>query len=110
VLFNLLSNANKYSPEGSVISLVAQHLDGSVRFELHDTAPVIPDESKELIFTPYFRIENPERGSETPGLGLGLAISKKLVELHKGKIWVETNREGGNTFIFTLPVSEKNIN
>jgi signal transduction histidine kinase len=104
IVFNLLANANKYSPENSSITLAAKQVGNHVHFEVRDSAPVITDENREKIFAPYYRIENSALNTSTAGLGLGLSISKKLVELHKGKIWVETNPQGGNVFIFSLPV------
>ncbi len=105
VVFNLLANANKYSPENSRISLAAKRVDNYVHFEVCDSAPAISAENKEKIFTPYYRIEGSTLNASTAGLGLGLSISKKLVELHRGKIWVETNPQGGNVFVFSLPVA-----
>jgi signal transduction histidine kinase len=74
-----------------------------------DTAQAIPLEYHEKLFEPYFRGINSGTEQRISGLGLGLAISKKLVELHEGKIWLESTRKAGNTFAFSLPVMHTEI-
>ena len=103
VLINLLSNANKYSPDGSEITLGVRETDGNVIVEVSDQAPAIAEEEKERIFDSYYRITNDGDNNQTLGLGLGLAIARKIVDLHQGKIWVDTLQGGGNTFAFSLP-------
>jgi len=104
ILFNLLSNANKYSPVDSEILLRAKTADGYIIVEVKDSAPVISSKDGERIFDPYYRGEDSRQKQELPGLGLGLAISKKLVELHQGEIWVESKAGNGNIFAFSIPV------
>ena len=107
VLLNLLSNANKFSPVGSDIVLRAREADGEIIIEVEDQAPLVTQKEKERLFEPYYRGEDDDERRRTTGLGLGLAISKKLVELHGGKIWVESRSRKGNTFAFSLPVMNK---
>jgi len=110
VLFNLLSNANKFSPAGSDITLRAREVDRRIIVEVEDSAPVVTEREKTKLFDAYYRGEDTGKGKQFPGLGLGLAISKKLVELHGGEIWVESKRERGNTFAFSLPALDKRTN
>ena len=65
---------------------------------------------KTKLFDAYYRGEDVRKRGQFPGLGLGLAISKKLVELHGGKIWVESKQGRGNIFAFSLPVSDRGTN
>ncbi len=101
ILVNLLSNANKFSPGGGNITLRAREVDDRIVVEVKDSGPAITEEEKEKLFDPYYRGDTNRR--RVPGLGLGLAISKKLVELHQGRIWVEGEHEKGNIFAFSLP-------
>jgi K+-sensing histidine kinase KdpD len=107
VFFNLLSNANKFSPGGADITVRAREVDKQVIVEVEDLAPVVTDEEKTRIFNPYYRGDDSDERRRLPGIGLGLAISKRLVELHGGKIWVESKTGKGNTFAFSLPVVNK---
>ncbi len=107
VLLNLLSNANKFSPTGSIITLQAKETGDRIVVEVKDSASAITDEEKDKLFDLYYRGGNIDEQQRIPGLGLGLAISKRLVELHQGKIWVESEPGKGNTFIFSLPTSNK---
>lgn len=103
ILFNLLSNANKFSPIGSDIVLRAREADGIIIIETEDSAAPVTEEEKLKLFNPYYRGENIDKRERFPGIGLGLAITKKLVELHNGKIWVETSPGKGNIFAFSIP-------
>lgn len=102
VLLNLLTNASKFSRRHATIWLQAYSANGELVLEVRDSAPPIDPEEAELIFNPYYRGKRRGRG----GLGLGLFICKKLVQLHGGRIWVET-AGSGNSFKFSLPVSSK---
>jgi len=104
ILSNLLSNANKFSPSGSSIAVRAKARNNSVVVQVDDSAPTITEEEKTKIFDPYYRGEDADRRARVPGIGLGLALCKQLVELHHGRIWVEAKPEGGNIFAFTLPI------
>jgi len=72
---------------------------------VQDTGPGIPNEEKRKLFIPYYHPSSDRSG--IPGLGLGLAISKQIVELHGGAIWVQSEVGKGSTFSFSLPIHEK---
>jgi len=110
VLSNLLSNANKFSPADSNIVLKVKETDTTMIVEVEDSAPVILEQEKTKLFNPYYRGEDIDKREQIPGFGLGLAISKKLVELHGGEIWVETKSGEGNVFAFSLPALERRTN
>ena len=101
VIFNLLSNAVKFTPEGGVVDVRASQVNGEVRVSVADTGPGIAREDQERIFEEF---QQTEAGIEQgEGTGLGLALSKRLVELHGGRIWVESEFGQGSTFVFALP-------
>jgi len=100
ILFNLLTNASKFSPANTNISLRVYPVDAFLTLEVTNSAPPISPEEAKRIFTPYYRSESVQR---TSGLGLGLSICKRLVELQGGKIWVHS-QDAGNTFGFSLPL------
>jgi signal transduction histidine kinase len=101
VIFNLLSNAVKFTPEGGRINVSAARSDGEVRVAIADTGPGVAPEDRERIFEEF---EQTAVGAEQrEGTGLGLALSKKLIELHGGRMWVESEVGKGSTFTFTLP-------
>lgn len=104
VLINLLVNACKYSDPGSRTLVVARERDGEVEFCVHDTGKGIPQEHLPKIFEEFHRVEPEMR---EPGIGLGLAISKKIIESQGGKIWVESKVGVGSRFFFTLPTRQK---
>jgi len=102
VFTNLVSNAIKYSPKKSKVSLdILDDNDGWI-VKVKDNGKGVPDKYKETIFSRFERLE--KRGVE--GSGLGLAIAKKIVDLHNGKIWVEDNPEGGGS-IFNVRLPKK---
>ena len=98
VLINLLGNAVKFTPRGSV-TLRAIQEDGRWRFEVEDTGPGVPLESRERVFEPF---QQGRPGSEATGTGLGLAIARRLTELMGGSLTVEAAPRGGSTFCLTL--------
>jgi signal transduction histidine kinase len=102
VLLNLLSNAAKFTPEGGRISLKAARPDGIVEIAVTDTGVGIAPEDQAAIFEEFRQVGSDERKRE--GTGLGLTLAKKFVELHGGRIWVESESGRGSTFTFTLPV------
>ncbi len=104
VLLNLLSNAVKFTPEGGRISLKAGLTDGAVRIAVTDTGIGIASEDQAAIFEEFRQVGSDETRKQE-GTGLGLTLAKKFVELHGGKIWVESDVGRGSTFTFTLPVS-----
>jgi len=101
VIFNLLSNAVKFTPAGGTVDVAAAHLDGEVRVSVSDTGPGIAPEDQDRIFEEFQQAAAGKEQRE--GTGLGLALSKRLVELHGGRIWVDSERGKGSTFVFTLP-------
>ncbi len=105
VLLNLLSNAIKFTPEGGQIFLKAHKDEKRLVVNVQDSGPGIPNEEKKKLFVPYYHPSTDRSG--IPGLGLGLAISKQIVELHGGAIWVQSDVGSGSTFSFSLPLSEK---
>lgn len=102
ILGNLLHNAVKFSPEGGRIRVSATAEANSVRICVEDAGPGIPPEERERIFDKFAVI--PQRKA-TAGVGLGLFISRELVRLHGGAIWVEDTPLGGSRFCFTLPLA-----
>ena len=105
VLLNLLTNAIKFTGEGGKIQLRLRRKSAELVVEVKDNGSGITEEEQARIFTPYYRIETDRQ--RFPGLGLGLALSKQLVELHKGRMWVESALGKGSTFAFSLPVGEE---
>ncbi|NMC74379.1 MAG: hypothetical protein GYA56_08510 [Geobacteraceae bacterium] len=103
VLVNLLNNAVKFTHEGR-ISLGARLIGGFVEFFVSDTGEGVFPEETELIFKPFCRIAEHAPG-RPKGSGLGLSISKGIVEFHGGKIWVDSQVGKGSTFFFTIPVA-----
>lgn len=103
VVLNLLINASKFTPEGGTIILRARQANGFIIVEVQDTGRGISEEEQNRLFIAYHRqISDLEHLS---GLGLGLALSKNLVELHGGKIWVKSQEGKGSTFSFSIPVA-----
>jgi signal transduction histidine kinase len=114
VLTNLISNANKYTPEGGVIIIGAEaahnrwDADGPsevVHVWLRDDGIGISEAEQPQVFQKFFRSEDP-RAREVPGAGLGLNITRSLVELQGGHIWFDSQYSRGTTFHFTVPVAE----
>jgi GAF domain-containing protein/anti-sigma regulatory factor (Ser/Thr protein kinase) len=104
VLLNLLSNAVKFTPEGGRVSLKAGLSDGAVEIAVTDTGIGIAPEDQAAIFEEFRQVGTDETRKQE-GTGLGLTLAKKFVELHGGRIWVESEPGRGSTFTFTLPVS-----
>jgi PAS domain S-box-containing protein len=102
ILLNLLSNAIKFTPEGGRISVGATLREGEVQIAVTDTGIGIASDDHQRIFAEFYQIRSGMRKPE--GTGLGLALAKKFVELHGGKIWVESQVGEGSTFTFTLPI------
>ena len=102
VVLNLLSNAIKFTPEGGRIEVRAKPVDGSVEVSVSDTGVGIAPEDQEAIFEEFRQVGTADKKVE--GTGLGLALSRKFIELHGGRIWVESQQGVGSTFTFTIPV------
>jgi len=103
ILLNLLSNAVKFTPEGGRIGINARQADGCVEISVTDTGIGIAPEDQPKIFE-EFRQVGSDNAKKIEGTGLGLTLAKKFVELHGGKIWVESEVGKGSTFVFTLPI------
>src|SRR5215831_359410 len=96
VLLNLLSNAIKFTPEGGRIDVRAVPVDGSVEVSVSDTGVGIAPEDQEAVFEEFRQVGVSDKKVE--GTGLGLALSRRFVELHGGRIWVKSTVGEGSTF------------
>ena len=103
ILTNLLTNALKYSTPGTEVTLSLTLGDGEVVASISDSGPGIPPEDLPHLFRRFYRANGSRQDHE--GLGLGLYITKRLIEAHGGRIWVESRVGRGSTFSFTLPVA-----
>jgi signal transduction histidine kinase len=104
VVFNLLSNAVKFTPSGGRVDVSARLEDGQIEVAVADTGPGIAAEDLETIFEEF---EQASDGRQAEGTGLGLPLSRKLVELHGGSLRAESTPGHGSTFRFTLPVRQE---
>ena len=102
VLYNLVSNAIKFSPEGSSVELTGHTVGSDYEIVVTDHGAGIPEQEREAIFEEFKQLSD---GENAGGSGLGLSITRKLVELHGGRIWVEETRGGGATFRVRLPAT-----
>jgi signal transduction histidine kinase len=102
VLFNLLSNAVKFTPSGGSVDVSAERVGTAVQVTVADTGSGIAPEDHERIFEEFQQTEAGR--AEREGTGLGLALSRRLVELHGGRIWLESELGRGSRFVFTLPI------
>jgi PAS domain S-box-containing protein len=104
VVANLLSNAAKYSPEGGEIVVKTSHDFSTVTLAVTDQGMGIPAEHVDKVFQRYERFGR-DATTKIMGTGLGLPISRQIVELHKGRIWVESEEGNGSTFSFSIPIA-----
>jgi signal transduction histidine kinase len=102
IVFNLVSNAVKFTPGGGRVDISARLDDGQVEIDVADTGPGIAPDQQETIFEEFKQAMDAKRAE---GTGLGLPLSRKLVELHGGRLWVESEVGRGSTFRFTIPIS-----
>lgn len=105
VLANLVGNAIKFTPKGGNVTLRLEPIAGALRFAVADTGPGVAPENRELIFDRFWQATT----KKPAGVGLGLYISKCIVEAHGGRIWVDSRVGEGSTFRFTLPRSEDGV-
>ncbi|MHA2036106.1 MAG: PAS domain S-box protein [Promethearchaeota archaeon] len=113
VISNLINNAIKYTPPNGYIEIGSEIIDDHILFSIKDSGIGLTKEEKERLFTQFGKIERYGQGLDiiSDGSGLGLYISKKIVELHGGKIWVESEgRNKGSIFYFTLPLITESTN
>jgi two-component system CheB/CheR fusion protein len=104
ILYNLLSNAVKFSPEGGLIGMRAKKTNSEIEIVVWDTGIGIAPENMKKIFEGFFRVNTPY-SRVTEGTGLGLPLSRKLVELHGGKLFVESKGiDRGTSIRFILPI------
>ena len=103
ILFNLLSNAVKFTPDKGKVSVTVTRTDGVVQVVVRDTGIGIAVEDQQQIFAAFQQVGKGTVG-KPEGTGLGLALTKKFVELHGGQIWVESTLGQGSAFTFTLPI------
>jgi PAS domain S-box-containing protein len=104
VLANLVANAINYTQESGTITVTVEKIEGFLEVSVTDNGPGIPAEALKKLFTKFFRVSGAlEQGSK--GTGLGLFISKSIINMHNGKIWVESEIGKGSKFIFTLPLA-----
>jgi signal transduction histidine kinase len=103
VLLNLLSNALKFTPDGGTVDVLADVNDGEAKIMVRDTGVGIAPEDQKAVFEEFRQVGTASKKVE--GTGLGLTISRKFIELHGGRIWVESQLGLGSTFAFTLPLT-----
>jgi signal transduction histidine kinase len=103
ILVNLLSNAVKFTPDGGRIEVKARREEDNVVIAVHDTGIGIAAQDQAAVFE-EFRQVGRDYTNKQEGTGLGLALTRKFVELHGGRIWVESEPGKGSTFTFTIPV------
>ena len=106
VVFNLLSNAVKFTPDGGKVGIEAVKEDEHIRVTVWDTGIGIREEDKGKLFKEFQQLDS-GRDKRYQGTGLGLALSKRLVEMHGGRIWVESEEGKGSRFNFTLPIKQE---
>jgi len=103
ILFNLTSNAIKFTPQGGKITISAIKVQNKAQFSVKDTGIGISEENKRKLFQPFTQLDSTTT-RKYEGTGLGLSLVKRFVEMHKGKIWAESEMGKGTTFIFELPL------
>lgn len=101
VISNLLANAEKYSPPETRIDVVVDHADRKVIVRVLDVGPGIDPGDLPLVFEPFYRAARAQ--AQSGGLGLGLAVCKRLIELQGGEVWARSRDQGGAEFGFSLP-------
>ncbi len=108
VLSNLLSNAVKYSPRGKLIQIAASIQGSEALVSVQDEGMGLKAEDRQNIFNRYYRVSS-EHTQQISGFGIGLYVSAEIVQLHGGRIWVESEKGVGSTFYFTLPLQNQTI-
>jgi two-component system sensor histidine kinase KdpD len=109
VLYSLLDNAAKYSPEGSKIRISVRNLEnGTIEFSVEDQGTGVPEEKRERVFDKFYTERDGDVHATGGGLGLGLSIARGIVESQGGKIWIEDGRDGYKTrVVFLVPIGDE---
>lgn len=107
ILYNLLSNAVKFTPKGGSVRIDAEPVDGFAQISVVDTGIGIPLEEQQSVFDSFHQV-GATTGGTREGTGLGLPITKRLVEEHGGRIWLESEPGKGSRFTFTIPLKAAN--
>jgi signal transduction histidine kinase len=108
VLSNLVENAVRYAPAGTLIEIAARVDGAALRIEVTDEGPGIAAEDRETVFAPFHRLQRGDRAT-VKGAGLGLAIARRLVAAHGGRIWAEAGPGTGSRFVITLPLDAEAV-
>ena len=106
VIYNITDNAIKYTPQGGVVKLKLKNEGDFCRIEISDNGIGIPEEDADRIFDRFYRVDK-ARSRESGGTGLGLSIVKDMVELHEGKILLDSKEGQGSTFIIIIPKKQQ---
>ncbi|DAC73075.1 MAG TPA: hypothetical protein DSN98_01915 [Thermoplasmata archaeon] len=108
VIQNLVGNAIKFSPDGSVINIRARKENDDILFEVQDFGRGISKDKQEMIFEPFYQVDSGD-DRLLGGVGLSLALCKGIIKLHGGKIWVESSEGKGSIFRFVLPIKSNDV-
>ncbi|MCQ1535755.1 PAS domain S-box protein [Methanosarcina sp. KYL-1] len=108
ILYNLLDNAIKFTHENGLVAIDARAAGENVLIRVADSGPGISGENQKKLFHPFTQLGKFE-SREQPGTGLGLAIVKKFVEMHGGRIWVESEPGKGSVFTFMIPLKQEHV-
>jgi signal transduction histidine kinase len=103
VIFNLVDNASKFTRRKGLITIQAEQKDGAIVVGIIDTGCGMDKDEQKYLFEPYYKNIRKKK-EHLGGLGLGLALSRIFIELHKGKIWFNSIKGQGSTFYFSLPI------
>ncbi|WP_054698237.1 sensor histidine kinase [Geotalea toluenoxydans] len=104
VLTNLIGNAIKFTPRGGEIGISVDADDLELKISISDTGEGIPEAYVTRIFNEFYHLKS-AKGSLKKGSGLGLAVSKRIIDAHNGRIWVESSEDRGTTFSFAIPLT-----
>jgi signal transduction histidine kinase len=104
VIINLLSNASKFSGDHGTVDVRVTADNQELQMDITDYGIGISPDLQDRLFQPYHRVEQDRQ--QFPGLGLGLAVAKQIVEAHGGKIWLDSQPGRGSTFSFRIPLKE----
>ena len=104
IIGNLLDNAIKYSPPSSAIDVSISVVGSEARIRVTDRGVGIPENEQDRLFAPYFRTS---RTRDISGTGLGLHISRRIAQMHRGNLWLESSSSGGSVFVLAVPLAER---